>query len=143
MRRTHLPHQFPRGQIDNRNRRVFLVFSVEPASAGRDSETMRVGRASLDRAKDLPSFHIYQRDDRAVFARDVEQAIGTHLQPVRRNQWREIDVPHVLTLLQIDDGEDMTGLRIASMNSVAIDRNVSGGSFRDDKKLVRYAFEAV
>src|SRR2546428_11739002 len=112
MRCRYLPHESASGQVDHRDRGVFLVLGVEPPPVGGDRKAMRIDRTGLDCADDCVPGEIDERDHTTVLASDVEQAVWPDLQAVRRHVWRKIDVRHMAARLKVNDGQQMPGAGI-------------------------------
>ena len=143
LRRLDLAEQLAVRQIDHRYRRIFLIVGIKPLAVRRDGETVTVGRTGVDCVGHLVGLGIDRGHHRTVFAGDVDHAVGAKPQRMRRAKRRQIDALDDFALDEIDDVERVTGIRIAAVNAVAVDRHIGAVGFRDHQQFVHRTLEAV
>jgi len=62
---------------------------------------------------------------------------------MRRDIGREVDIPDMGALFEIDDAEKMSRIGIAAVDTVAEDRHIGEAGLRHDEELVHRAGKAV
>ena len=83
------------------------------------------------------------RDDGAVLAGDVDQAVRSESQRMRRDVGTQIDVADMGALFQVDDAQEVARIGIAAMDAVAEDRHIGKAGLRHHEQLVYRAGKAV
>ena len=81
-------------------------------------------------------FAVDHRDDGAVLARNVDQAVGPELERVRRDIGTQVDGGDMRALVQVEHARAMLRIGIAAVNAVAEDRHIGHAGFRHDQQLV-------
>ena len=62
---------------------------------------------------------------------------------MRRDVWAQVDIGGMRAIFEIDDAEQMAGIWVTAMDSVAENRNVGGPSLGHHKQLVDGALKAL
>ena len=142
-RRFDLAEQLPLRQVDHRHGRVFLVLRVKPLAVRRDDQPVAVGRTGIDCLDHLVGVAVDHRDRGAVLAGDVDQAVRSELERVRRDQRPQVDGVDQRPLVEIEHAQMVLRVRIAAVDAVAEDRHVGAAGFRHHQELMHGAGKSV
>ena len=97
----------------------------------------------FDRLHHLVGLGIDYGDDRAVLARDVDEAVRADLERMRRDVGTKVDGGGMRALVQVEHANEMLRVGIAAMNPIAEDRHIGEAGFRHHQQLVHGARKSV